>query len=50
MNDLFGKNPLIYALESKDQPTLNAVITGIYNMEPISREAVMKQIPLDLLV
>jgi len=42
MTDLFGKNPLTYAIAAKDQPTLNAMITGIYNLEPSAREEVMR--------
>lgn len=50
MTDLFGKNPLNYALDSKDQPAHNAVVTGILGLEPVTRRAVMEQIPLDQLI
>jgi hypothetical protein len=42
MTDLFGNNPLSYALASKDQPALNAVISGIYGLETETRIEVMK--------
>jgi hypothetical protein len=41
LKDAFGKTPLDYALESKDKSALNAVVTGILNLDQGDRIKVL---------
>ncbi len=50
INDIFGKSPLDYALKAGDRQTIETVITGLFETEYEDREAVMRELPLHILL
>jgi hypothetical protein len=50
INDIFGKSPLDYALQSGDRSSIEAVIKGLFETEYEDRETVMRELPLTVLL
>jgi hypothetical protein len=46
MTDIFGNNPLNYALERGDRSVLEMVYEGLFIMESSDRELAMRSLPL----